>query len=197
MAAGCGIVIWLMRGCGLRVREALAIAREDSRDGGTRPPAPRTATCSPAPQGRRRQFSAKNTRSVASVLPRTSCESADARILLTLVIINGNGLPSNAIRASSSADTVTSRDAIAPVRLVSAGSRKSPDRWLSASQTWPANAQADIHTLALDTEKVGTDIRGGGLISAGTDSITVGAQTAAVRVGLGRPAADKYHSWIG
>lgn len=34
LADDCGIVIWLMRGCGLRVREALAIAREDFRDGG-------------------------------------------------------------------------------------------------------------------------------------------------------------------
>lgn len=35
LAEECGIVIWLMRGCGLRVREALAVAREDFRDGGT------------------------------------------------------------------------------------------------------------------------------------------------------------------
>ena len=35
MADDCGIVIWLMRGCGLRVWEALAVSREDFRDGGT------------------------------------------------------------------------------------------------------------------------------------------------------------------
>ena len=35
MAAESGIVVWLMRGCGLRVCEAHAVAREDFREGGT------------------------------------------------------------------------------------------------------------------------------------------------------------------
>lgn len=32
---GYGLIIWLMRGCGLRIREALAVHREDFRDHGT------------------------------------------------------------------------------------------------------------------------------------------------------------------
>lgn len=35
LAAECGIVVWLMRGCRLRVREALAVARGNFREDGT------------------------------------------------------------------------------------------------------------------------------------------------------------------
>ena len=34
LAEQCGVVIWLMRGCGLRISEALAVHREDFRDNG-------------------------------------------------------------------------------------------------------------------------------------------------------------------
>ena len=34
LAEQCGLVVWLMRGCGLRISEALAVYREDFRDNG-------------------------------------------------------------------------------------------------------------------------------------------------------------------
>ena len=33
--AGAGVCVWLMRGCGLRVEEALAVCKEDFKDNGS------------------------------------------------------------------------------------------------------------------------------------------------------------------
>jgi hypothetical protein len=40
-ALGAGICVWLMRGCGLRIEEALAVGKKDFRDDGTILRAPR------------------------------------------------------------------------------------------------------------------------------------------------------------
>ena len=55
-------------------------------------------------------------------------------------------------------------------------------------QTWPANAQADIHTLATDGMKVQVDIHTGDVAAFNADEETFGSQAQVVRADLGLPA---------
>ena len=55
------------------------------------------------------------------------------------------------------------------------------------SQTWPASAQADIHTLATDGMKVQVDIHTGDVAAFNADEETFGSQAQVVRADLGLP----------
>jgi hypothetical protein len=58
-------------------------------------------------------------------------------------------------------------------------------------QTWPANAQADVHALAVAAAKVSTDLSSNTLFTANgtSDAATATADAQTVRADLGLPAA--------
>ena len=58
-------------------------------------------------------------------------------------------------------------------------------------QTWPASVRADIHELALDSEKVGTDISLQNMNQQTTDGAAVTAQAQVVRAELGLASVPK------
>jgi len=56
------------------------------------------------------------------------------------------------------------------------------------AQSWPSNAQADVHALALDAEKVNTDIKAQDETAFLSDAEAMTAQAQVVRADLGLPA---------
>jgi hypothetical protein len=91
--------------------------------------------------------------------------------------------PANAAaKAITASDTITSPDVLALGTATAATARK------LLTQSWPANAQADVHALALDAEKVNSDIESQDTASLQADVETMEAQAQVVRADLGLPA---------
>jgi hypothetical protein len=91
--------------------------------------------------------------------------------------------PANAAtKAITASDTITSPDVLALGTAAAATARE------LLTQPWPASAQADVHALALDAERVNSDIKGQDITSLQADVETLDAQAQVVRADLGLPA---------
>lgn len=95
--------------------------------------------------------------------------------------LNDIKLYSAAAAAVSVSATITS-PSVVHLGVVVSGVAKS-----LLTQSWPANAQPDIKTQALDAEKINADIQNQDLTALSSDAETLSAQSAVVRVDLGLP----------
>lgn len=90
--------------------------------------------------------------------------------------------------ANADAAKITSSDTITSPAVIAYGTAAGNTARVLLQQEWPANAQADVHTVATAAELVSADIQAGNLSKLMSDGTVLKADTQVVRADLGLPA---------